>query len=364
MTVALRVVLDQLVAPTAPALAEASRELVHALAETAPSGCVVEGIVPSPGLDDADAAGLADVHRLGLARRELAASWQLGIAPGVGKGMIHSPTLLAPLVRHDRVNDTHQLVATVWDLRAWEAPDTLSRTEVVWYKAMLKRAEKHADAIVVPTHALASRLGDLGRFGRRVRVISGAAPVGFRVPNDHVGRLRALDLPSSFIATAGGATESDGLAHAFRAVVESGETADVVVLDCPEGEEPAVADLASAAGLAASRVHVRGALETWDRAAVLGGASVFVAPSMRSDWPWRVVEALALGVPVVAADSPVHREVLVDAGILVWQEELGAALVRAAGDAADRLRVLSRDRAQAFSWRESAERVWALHADL
>ncbi|MFG6445028.1 glycosyltransferase [Microbacterium sp. P07] len=364
MTVALRLVLDQLVAPTSPALAEASRELAVALAATSPAGCVVDGLVPSPGIPETDAVELADVHRLGLARRELAASWQLGIVPGVGKGMIHSPTLLAPLVRHDRVNETHQVVATLWDLRAWEAPDTLSRSEVIWTRAMLKRAEKHADAVVVPTHAMASRLGEIGRFGRRVRVIAGAAASGFRVPNDHVGRLRALDLPSAFIAVAGGRAASDGLAHAFRAVVDSGADGDVVVLDCPPGEEPSVADIAASSGLSEGRVHVRGSLDTWDRAAVLSAATVFVAPSARMDWPWRVVEALALGVPIVAADSAVHREVLVDAGLLPAPESMGDALAEASGAASDRLRVLSTDRAQAFSWREAAERVWALHADL
>jgi glycosyltransferase involved in cell wall biosynthesis len=364
VTVALRVVLDQLVTPSAPTLVEASRELSRALASTAPSGCVVEGIVPSPGLSEPDAAPFADVDRLSLGRRELAASWQLGIVTGVGKGIIHSPTLFAPLVRHDRANDTHQIVATLWDLRAWEAPDTLSRTEVIWQRSMLKRAEKYADAIVVPTHAIASRLAELGKFGRRVRVISGAAPDGYRVPGDVIGRLRALDLPSSFVAVSGGHTTSDGLAAGFRAVVESGSSADVVVIDSPEGTEPRIADIASAAGFPSARVHVRGSLDAWDRAAVLGSASVFLAPSARSDWPWRVVEALTLGVPIVAADSPVHREVLVDAGLLAPVDALGKVLAQAEGAASARLRVLSTDRAQAFSWREAADQVWRLHADL
>jgi glycosyltransferase involved in cell wall biosynthesis len=125
-----------------------------------------------------------------------------------------------------------------------------------------------------------------------------------------------------------------------------------------------VMGIASAAGVPTGRVHVRGLLDTWDRAAVLGTASAFLAPSERSDWPWRVIEALSLATPVVAVDSPVHREVLVDAGLLVEREQLGSALARAVGEASDRLRVLSRDRAQAFSWRESAEQVWRLHADL
>lgn len=362
MTATLRLVLDQLVAPTRRELAEASTALTRTLVATAPAGCDVAGIVPAPGLDDGAAPGLVDVTRLPLQRRELAASWQLGIAPGVGRGMIHSPTLLGPLVRHDRVNDMHQVVVTLWDLRAWEAPGELPRPEVMWQKGMLRRAEKHADAVVVPTHAMAAAVSALGRFGGRVRVIGGAPPADFRVPGDVVGRLRALDLPASFVALSGGAAASDGLAAAFAALADV--DTDVVVLDAPEGAEAAVSELAAAAGIAAARLHVRGALEPFDRAAVLGSATLFLAGSPRTDWPWRAVEALTVGTPIVAVDSAVHREVLVDAALFAAPEELVEAVRAALGDAAPRLRVLAGDRAKAFSWREHAERVWALHADL
>lgn len=364
MTATLRVVLDQVAAPTRPDLAEASRELARALVATTPGGCDVAAIVPSIG-DVADAVpGLADVTRLSFGRREMAASWPLGVVPGVGKGMIHAPTLLAPLVRHDRVNETHQIVATAWDLRAWEAPGELSRGEAMFQRAMLKRAERFADAVVVPSHALARRLADRTRLGGRIRVIAGAAPAGFRVPNDVVGRLRGLGLPDAFVATAGGRAETDGLDAVFHALAAARTERDVVVLDTPEGEEPAVVELAAAAGIPERRVHVRGALETFDRAAVLGTAAVFVAGSRRADWPWRIVEALAAGIPVVAADTDVHREVLADAGLVAPPAELAGSVELALGDAAPRLRVLSVDRAQGFSWREAAERTWQLHADL
>ncbi len=94
--------------------------------------------------------GLAGVRRTALARRELAGALQLGVGTGIGGGMIHSPTLFAPLVRHDRVHDNDQTVVTVWDLRPWEAPEELPRTAVSWQRAMLKRAVKHADAVVAP----------------------------------------------------------------------------------------------------------------------------------------------------------------------------------------------------------------------
>lgn len=373
MTALLRVVLDQVVAPTGADLAMASRELGRALVRSAPTGCAVEGIVPAvpdaAGVVEGSVPGLASLSRQALARRELAAAWQLGVAPGVGGGMIHSPTLLAPLVKHDRVHDHDQTVVTLWDLDAWERPAELPRPAVTWHKAMLKRAARFADALVVPTHAAAARVSELGAFGDRVRVIAGAAPAGFAVPTDEVGRRRALDLPEGFVLVAGSSAPSARIAEAFAAVISSGVDVPVAVLDAPKGDEPAVLELAAAAGLGGGRVHVRGALDDADRAAVLGGAVAFVAPEVSSAFPWRVVEALRVGVPVVAADSPVHREVVLDGGVFAEPSDgsgLGDALGEVLGSTAavERYAVLSGDRGRAFSWRGAAERVWQLHADL
>ena len=243
---------------------------------------------------------------------------------------------------------------------------------------MLKRAVRFADAVVVPTHALAVRVAELGAFGDRVRVIAGAAPAGFAVPTDEVGRRRALDLPEGFVLVAGSSAPSARLEDALKAAARSGADLPVVVIDAPEGDEPAIADLAAAAGLGEGRVHVRGVLEDADRAAVLGGAVVFLAPAVSSAFPWRVVEALAVGVPVVAADSPVHREVILDGGVYAQAtpacgndggdvgDSLAAALadVLRTTDAVERHAVLAADRGRAFSWAGAAERVWQLHADL
>ena len=375
MVATLRVVLDQLVAPTEPPLAEASRELTRALVLGAPSGCEVEAIAPAGGGDSALSAvpGLSGVSRTALARRELAAALQLGVGTGIGGGMIHSPSLFAPLVRHDRVHDHDQTVVTVWDLRPWESPAELPRTVVGWHKAMLKRAVKHADAVVVPTHSLARRLLEIAPLGDRIRVVAGASPVGFSVPTDDVGRRRVLALPEGFVLLSGRTSASEALDAGFAAAAASGVDLPVVVIDVEDGQEPELAELASAAGVPERALHVRGPLDAAERAAVFGGAVAFLAPSRRSAFPWRVVDALTLGVPVVAAASPVHDEVVFDGGVLVsasggeeLSEGLGAALASGLEStaAAERLAVLSGDRGRAFSWSEAADKVWMLHAEL
>ncbi|WP_396656734.1 glycosyltransferase [Microbacterium sp.] len=377
MTVALRVVLDQLVAPTDDDLAAASTWLARGLVAAAPDGCEVTAIVPAASADqletmNAEIAGLAGVHRAMLGRRELAAAWQLGASSGVGGGMVHSPTLFAPLVKHDRVHDHDQTVVTLWDLDAWESPDSLPRSAVAWHRAMLKRAKKHADAVVVPTHAMAVRLGELARLGDRVRVIAGAPPAGFALPSDAPGRLRDLALPPEFVLVDATGGLPAALATAAQALAAD-PGLHAVAVGAAEGAEPAIADAAAAAGIPERRIHVRGALPSRDRAAVTGSARAFVTASRRSAFPWRVLEALQLGTPVVAAASPVHAEVILDGGLVVGDPDgqvdadgLAAALARTVTDeeAVRRLRVLATDRARAFSWRAAADRVWQLHADL
>jgi glycosyltransferase involved in cell wall biosynthesis len=353
----LRVVLDQLTHVVHADHASAASDLTAALISTAPSGCDVEAIVPS-GVE-VPIPGLADVRRLSLARRVLAAAWQLGIVRGVGGGLIHSPTLMAPLVRHDRLHDHDQTTVTLWDLQAWEEPDSLSKTAVAWQRAMLKRAVKHADAVVVPSHAVGARLAEIAKLSGRIRVIPGAAPCGLVVPFDATARRAALSLPAGYLVLTGSA---DSLEHGFRAAIAAGKEA--VVLDAPEGSEPRLAEVAAAAGLSESKAHIRGSLSVEDRAAVLAGASALVATSPRAAWPWRAVEAMTLGVPVVAVESGVHHDVIADGGVIAEPTEIAEAVADAVGDGSRRLSVLGADRSRSFSWLGAAERVWGLHADL
>jgi glycosyltransferase involved in cell wall biosynthesis len=353
----LRVVLDQITTVVDADQAQAARDLVAGLVSTAPSGCTVEAIVPAGA--DVDIPGIADVRSLRFARRELVASWQMGLAPGVGGGLIHAPSLMAPLVKHDRLHDNDQVALTVWDLAAWEAPQNLSKSRVAWQRGMLRRAVKHADAVVVPTHAMAERVKDFAKLGDRVRVIAGAAPEAFTLPQNALSRRETLSLPERYMVLAGPENE---LEHGFRAAAAA--DIDVVVLDAAEGAEPRLVERASAAGLPQRRAHVRGTLSISDRAAVFAGAAVFVAPSAVSAWPWRAMEALASQVPVVAADSGAHRDVIAEGGAIVAIEEMVDAVIDAVGTGERRLRVLAADRAKAFSWASAAERVWALHAEL
>ncbi|MEN2738062.1 glycosyltransferase [Microbacterium sp. X-17] len=368
MTATLRVVLDQLGAGAPdPNLAIAERELARALVRSAPTDCVVAALVPAGDEVATEEAvpGLASVSRTMLARRELAAAWQRGLATGSAHGMVHAPSLFAPVGRHDRVHDGNQTVVTLWDLRAWERPDSLPRGTVSWQRAMLRRAEKHADAVVVPTHAMAAAVGAHSRLERRVRVIPGAAPAGFAPPVDAAERRRTFQVAEGALVLDGSGSQLE-LTSVLRALVDADLALPLVVFDADPLRESWLVDAAREAGYPVGSLHVRGALPDQDRAAILSGAAAYLAPATDSGFPWRMLEALALGVPVVAVESPVHEELLLDGGVLVTPEDFGAAVSSVLESDAARRRwsVLAADRGRAFSWDDAAARVWALHAEL
>lgn len=361
MATVLRVVLDQLTDVVDADSAEASLEVARALIETAPARCEVAAVVPSDAVDAASAlSGVAQTIRAPFPRTGLLASWPMGISGGVAGGLLHAPTLLAPLVKHDRAHDNEQTVVTLWDLAVWDTPALFPRATVLAHRALLKRAEKHTDAVVVPAHATAHRLAEIApKLSGRIRVIPGAAPADFRVPTDAVGRRRELGVPDRVAVVAGGTEEQ------LRAVLSSiaGEqTSSVVVFDEPAEVATAIAD----AGIDRDRVIVPGRLDPADRAAVLDAAVLLIALSDGSGFPWRAVEAMVLGVPVVACDSPVHHEVLLDGARIAPFDELrdAAGEVLSSPEELHRWAVRAGDRGRAFSWRDHAERVWALHAEL
>jgi glycosyltransferase involved in cell wall biosynthesis len=126
-------------------------------------------------------------------------------------------------------------------------------------------------------------------------------------------------------------------------------------------------------------VRALGRLDDPDLAVVLDRAALFVFPSLVEGFGLPIVEAFKFGLPVIHSDDPALVEVAAGASLVVprptgtesaddqgYTERLAAAIGRVLDDAElrSRLSVLAADRARAFSWRDSAERVWQLHADL
>ena len=371
----LRVIIDDMLHGS-PAAARYAEELTRELIVTAPPGCIVEGFVSASTEPDYERVadrlpGLARLHKSALARRELVAAWSHGFTRLPGAGMVHAPSLLAPLRRHDRLNNGDQLVVTIHDTLAWRHPEALSSRAVSATKALGKRAERYADAVVVPTHAVAAELSELLTLGTRIRVISGAPATAIRLPMDADDRAEALRLPVSYVVAR--TVSPAAIRTLIAAIADVDPTAHLLIVGPAEDDAELIA-AATDAGLGA-RVRGLGQLADADLAVVLARASVFSAVEPTEGYGGPILDALALGTPVVHSDDASAVELTADAGITVALEGapeaehpalLAAALSQVLDDAqtAERLKYLGLDRSRAYNWRTSAERVWQLHADL
>ncbi|GAB3616058.1 glycosyltransferase family 1 protein [Okibacterium endophyticum] len=378
MTTRLRVVVDQMIGPIPTGIGRYTHELTRELVNTAPPGCVVEGIVSALPPEKIEALelqlpGLAKLHKAALPRRELMATWQLGIAPGFSNGLVHAPGLMAPLVKHNRDYDATQIVVTVHDTLAWTHPKSLTPARVAWTKAMVKRARKHADAVVVPSHAVAERLAEIVDLDDRVRIIGGAAGANLEVPSDADRRAAKLGLPDEYILVVGTLDPRRGLTDLITALgLPGAPDLPLLILGPDTWGDITVAEAADEAGLSDGRVRALGFVSESDLAVVLSRATVFVHPSTHEGFGLPILEAFRFGIPVIHSDDQALVEVAGGAGLVVehsgkgYPERLSAALANVLGDSElrSRLSVLATDRERAFSWRDSAERVWQLHADL
>jgi glycosyltransferase involved in cell wall biosynthesis len=374
----LRVIVDQMVARVPGGIGRYTEELTAALIATAPRGSAVSAVVSAAPEDDiarirTKLPGLSAIHKSALARRELSAAWQHGFTVLPGSGMVHAPSLLAPLRRHDRISDPEsQIVVTIHDVVPWTHPETLTSRGVSWHRAMARRAERYADAVVVPTHAVADALADILDLGDRIRVIGGAVSARWRVPIDADRRAAALELPERYVLAVGTLEPRKGLPELVAAMTRVPDV-PLLIVGAEGWGGVDVATLVAEAGLADDRVRVLGHVSDHDLAVLYARASVFAFPSIAEGFGLPVLEAFTFGTPVVHSDDPAVSEVAGGAGLEVsredpagYPERLADAIRSVLDDAevGERLRVLGRDRAGAFTWRDSAEKVWQLHADL
>jgi glycosyltransferase involved in cell wall biosynthesis len=134
----------------------------------------------------------------------------------------------------------------------------------------------------------------------------------------------------------------------LRALAAMPPPGAMLVLIGAGGEEQRLRALSDELGLAGC---VRFAGEMAEAARVFRAFDVFAAPSRKEGLPLAVVEAMALGLPVVATDIPAHRETLgLSAGLVDGTVEAFAkGLVEVLDDADLQLRLGGENRTRARS---------------
>jgi glycosyltransferase involved in cell wall biosynthesis len=249
------------------------------------------------------------------------------------------------------------------------------RAVTALYVALERIAARWSDRLITLTDREIEEHLALG-IGRRpqfVTVPSGVptAELRARAPGRAAARA-ALGLPDdAFVVAALGRLVPvkgfDLLVEAMPALLAAVPEAHAIVIgDGPE--ETALAALARRLGVSA-RVRLHGA--SADPATILAGVDVLAAPSRNEGMGRALVEAMALGVPVVGADVGGIPSVVGDdeAGRLVPPNDVAAlaeALVELGRDPSIRAKLaeVARERAETFSTEVADARMLDLYASL
>ncbi|MFP3900759.1 MAG: glycosyltransferase family 4 protein [Acidimicrobiia bacterium] len=116
-------------------------------------------------------------------------------------------------------------------------------------------------------------------------------------------------------------------------------------------------------------VTLRGRISDDELVDLYRRAWIITSASVREGWGMTLTEAAACGTPAVATRIAGHEDAVSDGvtGVLVDgdEAELGAAMARVLGDAAERARLGARalERARAFTWRATATDLMRVIAD-
>jgi glycosyltransferase involved in cell wall biosynthesis len=352
------VVLEQCLSPVPGGTGRYARELTAALAATAgPGDSVTTWTAWHRDVDAARLPGVVGPRRLPLGPRALALAWQRGRGPAPSRAdVVHAPTLLLPPRR-----SRQRLVVTVHDAVPWTHPETLTPHGARWHRAMGRRAVRTADAVLVPTTAVARELSRQLPAAPLQVVGEGVAPSIAIVPPDAEGRAQRLGLPDRFALCVGTVEPRKGLDIALAAVADPAWPGLPLLVVGPTGwGDVRIPD---------GRARLLGRLSDEDLATVLHRATVLLAPSREEGFGLPVLEALAHGVPAIVSEIPALVEVGADAVLPVPVGDaarLAEATARLVAD--DELRaklsVAGRARAADFSWATAARACWQIYRDL
>jgi glycosyltransferase involved in cell wall biosynthesis len=277
--------------------------------------------------------------------------------------------------RFDVVHAAHPLlipsrhgagVVTIHDLEFFDVP-AQTDAEIRRDYARLARAHaQRADGILTSSQHTADRIVEaLGVSGERVAVARPGPPrwtAGARAaPRDPKGYLLFIGtlLPRKNLGT---------LLDAY----------ELLRARCPDAPRLRVAGRATASAVPwlrrmaepplAGHVEYVGYVPDARRRAMFEGASMLIMPSWHEGFGLPALEAMALGVPVVASNRGALPEVLSDAGLLVSPDDpeaLAEAIRRVLADDALAVDCARKGlaRAAGLSWQHAAGIVWALYAD-
>ena len=296
-------------------------------------------------------------------RRAGAQAWeQLALPAAAARhhaALVFSPANLAPLAWPRNVLVMH-------DAAVLREPHAYSRAYRAWHRtAGLTCARRARAVITVSEFSRRELIAVAGLDPQRLTVISGGVDDRFS-PQSAASRAPVaarLGLTRPYVLTIAAADDRKNLgalapvAHRLDALgIDLAWAGDTRPHFAGAGEPPA-------------SLRRLGYVDDGDLPALYAGALAFVLPSRYEGFGLTCLEAMASGIPVVAADRAALPETCGDAALLVDPDDgpaLAAAVSAAATDdtVRDRLRAAGPRRAATFTWDRAAAATHALLMEL
>jgi glycosyltransferase involved in cell wall biosynthesis len=237
-------------------------------------------------------------------------------------------------------------IVTVHDLSFERDPTLMGRWDRLVFRTFVPRSVRRADRVFAVSERTRRDLVDLyGIPTSRIVLTPNAVDPAFS-PGNGTGDGYLL-----FVGAIQARKDPLAAADAAR------EVGLPLVVAGPE-KEPALARQLRERG-----AELRGYVEKPQLADLYRGAAALVLPSRYEGFGLPVLEAMACGTPVVAADDAALREVGGDAAVYASPGALAGAIRRALSER-DQLVRAGLERVRAFSWEETARRAVAAYREV
>lgn len=286
------------------------------------------------------------VHRAGHAWEQVALP---ALAAARGAPLVFSPANLAPLA-------WPRNVVLIHDAAALRHPEYYARPYVAWQRAVLPRIARRAvHLITVSEFSRAEIVELLGVEPAQITVIAGGVDERFTPSADPGLARRALQLDRPYVLTVASRIARKNLAALEPAAKRL--AAEGIELVAAGGGRPQLRDEGAVSG-----VRALGLVPDELLPGLYAGARAFVLPSRYEGFGLTCLEAMASGVPVVAADRAALPEVCGPAAVLVDPDDaaaVAAGLERVITDETLRARLVATGavRAAELTWPRAARAV-------
>ena len=287
--------------------------------------------------------------------------------------LTHIPNFSAPIIT------SSPLVMTIHDVIPLALPEYRASGAMRLYLAMMTRTARRASVVLTPSDFSAGEIERvLGIPPERMRVTPLAVDPALRppeCPESTRDRLRErFGIRGRYLLHMAGFDRRKNvplLVRAFaRALPSLPDDVVLVLAGAPHSDspnifppvEPAIRELG-----VRDRVLITGRVSGEERTLLYQGAEGYVTPSEYEGFGLTPLEAMACGVPVIAADRTSLPEVVGDAGLLVEPEidAVAGEIVRLITDR-DLHTDLSRrglERASRFAWERTADLTVAAYRE-